>query len=269
MADFYLLGNTSHTQMFGCVIKTKNNTVVIDGGTCKDSNQLVDFLKKESACHVDAWFFTHPHHDHIGCFVDIRKNAQCVTVDTIYYHFPDLTDKLYATLARNEIEKALWQDVKKWDARYHTHKVSVDDRFEFDDVKIHVLRVFNPDITNNCINNSSTVYRIEGKQSSVLILGDLGVEGGIELMRNCSFDLLHTDYTQMAHHGQNGVSREFYEYIKPQRCIWAAPEWLWNNDCGNGFDTHKFQTVRTREWMAELGVLEHFVEKDGTQSFEF
>ena len=53
--------------------------------------------------------------------------------------------------------------------------------------------------------------------------------------------------TQMAHHGQNGVSREFYEYIKPQRCIWATPEWLWNNDGGKGFDTHKFQTVRTRE----------------------
>jgi hypothetical protein len=68
-----------------------------------------------------------------------------------------LTDNEYAPLARNEIEKTLWQDVKTWDARYHTHKVSVDDRFEFDDVKIHVLRVFNPDITNNCINNSSTV----------------------------------------------------------------------------------------------------------------
>ena len=48
MADFYLLGNTSHSQMFGCVIKTKKKTVVIDGGTYKDSNQLVDFLKNSS-----------------------------------------------------------------------------------------------------------------------------------------------------------------------------------------------------------------------------
>ena len=29
MADFYLLGNTSHSQMFGCVIKTKKKTVGI------------------------------------------------------------------------------------------------------------------------------------------------------------------------------------------------------------------------------------------------
>ena len=268
MADFYLLGNASHTQMFGCVIKTKNKTVVIDGGTYKDSNQLVDFLKKESASHVDAWFFTHPHHDHIGCFVDISKNAQCVTVDKIYYHFPDLTDLVYASFSRSDFEATLWQEVNEWEIWYQTYKLLEGECFEFDDVKIHVLRVFNPDITNNCINNSSTVYRIEGKQSSVLILGDLGVEGGIELINKCPFDLLHADYTQMAHHGQNGVSRDFYEYIKPKRCIWASPEWLWNNDQGNGFDTGIFQTVRTREWMEALGVTEHFVEKDGIQKIE-
>lgn len=176
MADFYLLGNASHTQMFGCVIKTKNKTVVIDGGTYKDSNQLVDFLKKESASHVDAWFFTHPHHDHIGCFVDISKNAQCVTVDKIYYHFPDLTDSVYASFSRSDFEATLWQEVNEWEIRYQTYKLLEGECFEFDDVKIRVLRVFNPDIKNNCINNSSTVYRIEGRQSSVLILGDLGAK---------------------------------------------------------------------------------------------
>ena len=268
MADFYLLGNTSPSRMFGCIIKTKNKTIVIDGGTYKDSDQLIEFLKKESDSHVDAWFFTHPHDDHIGCFVEIRKNEPNIRIDAIYYHFPDLQDGVYALYARSDTEKMLWQDVKKWDVRYCVHKISAEDSFCFDDVKIRVLRVFNPDITNNCINNSSTVYRIEGKQSSVLILGDLGVEGGIELMRNCSFDLLHTDYTQMAHHGQNGVSRDFYEYIKPKRCIWASPEWLWNNDQGNGFDTGIFNTVRTREWMEALGVNEHFVEKDGIQKIE-
>ena len=269
MAKFYLFGNTTHCQMFGCVIETKNKTIVIDGGTVKDSNQLVDFLKHNSNSHVDAWFFTHPHHDHIGCFVDIGKNEPSVTVDMIYYHFPDLTDSVYASLSRSDFEAALWQDVNEWGIRYRTYNLLEGDCFEFDDVKIRVLRVFNPDIKNNCINNSSTVYRIDGNQGSILILGDLGIEGGTELMHKYSFDMLNTDYTQMAHHGQNGVNKDFYEYIKPKRCIWAAPEWLWNNNRGNGFDTDIFQTVRTREWVEELGVVEHLVEKDGIQSFEF
>lgn len=49
-------------------------------------------------------------------------------------------------------------------------------------------------------------------------------------MKNCSAENLYANYTQMAHHGHNGVSEEFYQYIKPQRCFWATPEWLWNND---------------------------------------
>jgi hypothetical protein len=73
----------------------------------------------------------------------------------------------------------------------------------------------------------------------------------------------------MAHHGQFGVSREFYEYIKPRRCIWPSPQWLWDNDAGDGFDTGPWATVRTREWMDELGVKTHIIEKDGTQKIDF
>ena len=268
MADFYLLGNSSHTQMFGCVIKAKEKTVVIDGGTYKDSAQLADLLREHCNSHVDAWFFTHPHHDHIGCFVDIKKNYSNITIDTLYCKFPDLTDPAWAKLARSDFEAKLWENVKEWEERCCIHKVSSGEIFEFDEVKMHVLRVLDPDIAKNRINNSSTVYRIEGAQKSILILGDLGVEGGIELMKACPLDLLQADYTQMAHHGQNGVSREFYDYIQPKRCIWASPEWLWNNDQGNGFDTGIFQTVRTREWMEALGVTEHIVEKDGIQKIE-
>ena len=264
MSSFYLMGNASRSQMLGCVIKTKNKTVIIDGGTVNDSAQMVAFLKENADSHVDAWFFTHPHHDHIGCFVEIRKNEPSISVDNLYYCFPNLTDEVHAPLARSEHEASLWDDIKEWK---NTHKVCAGEIFEFDDVKIRVLRTFNSDIIG--INDSSAVYRIEGPRHSILILGDLGVNGGIDTMNRCPLELLRADYTQMAHHGQNGVSREFYEYIKPKRCIWAAPEWLWNNDRGGGFDTDKFKTVRTREWMAELGVTEHFVEKDGIQRIEF
>ena len=266
MADFYLLGNTTHVQMFGCVIKDKDKTIVIDGGTYDDNKQLYDFLKENCNSHVDAWFFTHPHHDHIGSFMAIMNNYSDIVVDTLYYKFPDLTDAKYRAQARGNFEAMLWNEALKWNEKYHIHEVSSGDVFEFDDVKIRVLRVFSPDI--NGINDSSAVYRIEGKSHSVLILGDLSVEGGEDTISKCPLELLRADYTQMAHHGQGGVSFEFYEYILPQRCIWPSPDWLWNNDQGDGFDTGIFQTVRTREWMDALGVTEHFVEKDGIQKIE-
>ena len=268
MSDFYLLGNSSASQMFGCVIKTKTKTIVFDGGTTHDDEQLLTFLKENANCHVDAWFFTHPHHDHIGCFVHLRKKAPAVTVEKIYHCFPSI-ELLTKHGMRADWELKLWEDISEWDSSYDVQQLSAGDCFMFDDVAIRILRVFNPNILNNFVNNSSAVYRIENTNSSFLILGDLGVEGGNEVIENVPAALLQTDYTQMAHHGQNGVYKKFYEYIQPKKCIWPTPEWLWNNDGGNGFDTGPFQTLQTRKWVADLGVTEHFIAKDGTQKISF
>lgn len=267
MSNFTLLGNTTNSQMFGCVITTGKHTIVIDGGTMYDDKQLADFLEQNANSRVDAWFFTHPHHDHIGCFINICKNHPEIKIEKVYHHFPD-----YETIrphTRSETENTLVADFFKLSHGKEMSKLSVNETFVFDNVSILVLRIYNPAITENFINNSSTVYRIDGDQGSFLILGDLGVEGGNELMKNCPKALLQTEYTQMAHHGQNGVSKEFYEYIQPQKCIWPSPKWLWDNDAGDGFDTGPWQTVRTREWVLEIGVTEHIVEKDGMQKIIF
>ena len=169
MADFYLLGNSSCSQMFGCVIKVKEKTIVIDGGTCADSRQMADFLKKECNSHVDAWFFTHPHIDHIGCFVDIRKNEPSITVNKIYYNFPDLNNETYVNLMKVDVEDFLREDMKTWPIRECIHRVEAEESYDFDGVKIRVLRVFEPSILADFVNNSSTVYRIEGEKKSILI----------------------------------------------------------------------------------------------------
>lgn len=272
---FYLLGNhTIEGQMMGCVVQTaENKTIVIDGGS-EDSlakKQLMDFLLDNADGHVDAWFFTHPHHDHIGAFHGIFKNSVGITIDKIYHHFPTI-EELATYGYRNNAEKTMWQETKGIFENKFAGKVQVvqpNDVFFIDEIKITVLRVYNPTMTMNFVNNSSVVYRIEDENTSFLLLGDLGVQGGEEVMQSVPLHLLQTDYTQMAHHGQSGVSKEFYQYIQPKRCIWPTPGWLWNNDNGGGFDKGPWQTVRTREWMEELGVTEHWVAKDGTQKLNF
>lgn len=269
MARFYLLSDTSFCQMFGAVIRTQSKTLVIDGGTMWDGPQLASFLRERCDAHVDAWLLTHPHHDHIGALWNILTEYPDITVDTVYHHFPAPDDLLTCHSWLKE-EPDIWRfffdAMERQSPRFAT--VKRGDTFEVDGVTVTVMRTYNPEIRENYINNTSTVYRLDGPRASVLILGDLGVEGGEEAMRLCSREELRTDYTQMAHHGQNGVSREFYEYVHPKRCIWPTPEWLWNNDKGGGYDTGPWQTVRTREWMEALGVSEHYVEKDGLSEFE-
>ncbi len=270
MSKLYFLGNSTSVQMFGCVIVSRGKTVVIDGGSFGDNRQLEDLLTKISDGYVDAWFFTHPHHDHIGAFYKIIKHSSTIKIDKIYHHFPTLEElKKYGTRHEGEITLlehlfALFDESLK----DKIHIFRENDVFEFGEVEISVMRIYNESILENFVNNSSSVLRIDGTSASVLILGDLGKEGGDELKAKYSQGSLKTDYIQMAHHGQNGVKRDFYEYVRPKCCIWPTPDWLWNNDNGEGFDTGPWQTVRTREWMDALGVTEHIIEKDGTQIIE-
>lgn len=290
MSTFYFLGNATSCQMFGAVIVTDRAAVVIDGGSVGDTEQLAHFLRthrpgaqtrgEHDPIHVDLWLLTHPHHDHFGAFLTLAKNDPTLTVGQICCRFPAIED-LCRYEGRNPAEIQLWNDFDALAAGRFApviHTNCVGDVLVCDDLTIEVLRVYNPEFTHNFVNNSSTVYKITGTQASVLILGDLGVEGGEELMRMYPDEdgyaaehtpraVLFCDYTQMAHHGQNGVSRACYEHIAPRACLWAAPDWLWDNNNGTGFDCGPWNTVRTREWMEALGVETHLIEKDGTQTF--
>lgn len=146
-------------------------------------------------------------------------------------------------------------------------KPKIGDVYEIDGAAFEILYTPdtpNPEFTENAINNSSTVIKMEAKGQSILFLGDLGVEAGNKLLYTCKSEKLTSDFVQMAHHGQQGVTREFYAMVSPKVCLWCTPLWLWNNDAGNGYNTHSWQTVTVRQWMEEMGVKHHFVSKDGT-----
>jgi len=271
MVSFYLLGNKTISQMFGCVVQSNDKTIVIDGGACGDETQLINFLQEKANGHVDAWFFTHPHHDHIGAFCMLQKQEVNIKVDSIYHCFPSF-GMLKERELRTTHETALWEILENVFQEKYKDKVHIlqrNEKFRFSDFSIEVLRVYNPNILPNFINNSSAVFLVKSPNNKILILGDLGAEGGAELMDMYTSEDLFADYTQMSHHGQCGCSKEFYEYIKPKRCIWPSPQWLWDNDNGGGFNTGPWQTVQTRQWMEELRVQEHYVEKDGIVNISF
>lgn len=271
MTELIILGNTTPYQMFGALLLCGEKTVVIDGGLEEDASQLYDLLKEKGKDRVDAWFFTHPHHDHLGTFMVFAREHRDVFVERVYLHFPDRgTLRLCpAHKAHGGIERQMWEDV--WDllegeyAPRYT-KIQVGDAFSFGEATLRVLRVWDPefDLKKNYVNNSSAVFRLDTPNKRVLFLGDLGVQGGEKLMEALPAEEFYADYTQMAHHGQKGVSLAFYDYIKPRRCIWPTPEKIWDNVGEGGPGTGKWDTAETRRKMAELGVTEHIVEKDGT-----
>ncbi|MBQ2956594.1 MAG: MBL fold metallo-hydrolase [Clostridia bacterium] len=266
----HMLGNQTTIQMMSFVVETEDGKlIVIDGGKPGDAQHLLDTLRRLSGGekpHVDAWFLTHNHIDHTGALVTLlTEQRDAFEVDAYYYNFP--SDQFLTRYEPGtEKEFADFRSVQRFMAgRIET--ITQGDVYEFGPARFDVLYTTDPAFTDNVVNNSSSVLRMTLGGKTVLFLGDLGIEAGRKLLA-LHGNALRSDYVQMAHHGQNGVERAVYEAAAPSACLWCAPDWLWDNNAGKGYNTHTWQTVIVRGWMEEMGVKTHYVIKDGDHAIE-
>ena len=129
------------------------------------------------------------------------------------------------------------------------------------DLTAEILGIKNPEITTNAGNEQSMVVSFKTQKNTILFLGDTGEKSSEKLLKNQK-DKLKSSIVQMAHHGQNGATKELYKAISPKICLYPSQEWLWNNDNGNGYNTGPWKTIETRKWMEEIGVENSYIEKE-------
>lgn len=256
------LSARSDNSMMGYFIKTKNNkTIVVDGGLKIEKDTLKQYIEKNGNT-VDYWFITHPHKDHVGAFIDIVQNSD-IEIKNVYYSINSLEwyDK-YEHDRLGEIEefkKTIENDKIKPIAK--TPQIGEIIGIE-KNLKVEILELANPEITNNAINNSSMVFKMYVNDQTILFLGDAGVEESQKLIKQYGTEL-KSDIVQMSHHGQNGATKELYQLVQPEICLWPTQGWLWDNNIGQGFNTAHYKTIQTREWMEQIGVKTNYVAKDG------
>lgn len=255
------------SQMMSYVIETHDGSlVVIDGGNPGDADYLLEYLQELGGENprVEAWIITHAHNDHYGALDALLETDREPQIDALYLNFPD-----------KEFQKANFPETTleltaQFMGRVESHKLplvvaEIGSELQIDNVTFKFIYMASDNITYNRPNNGSLVIRMEACGQSVLFTGDLGAEASFEIKRTVDEELLQADIVQMSHHGQSGANRLFYRTVNPKACLWPTPQWLWDNDFGEGFDTHIFTTVETRMWMDQLGVKHHVVSKDGTQ----
>ena len=252
------LSSQGPRQMMGYILRTKNNKVIlIDGGTKDDTQNLKNYLK-ENNNKVDYWFLTHAHDDHVGAFLEI-VNENEVKIEHIYASLN--TETWYEKNEENraEFSKQLINTINKKEQFYEP---KLNETLKIDGIKVEILGVKNPEIMQNAGNEQSMVIKFDFEKESLLILGDTGKNSSKKLLTN-QRNKLKSTIVQMAHHGQNGATKELYEVIKPTICLWPTPEWLWKNETEKGENTGPFKTFETRKWMEELNVNTHYIAKDG------
>ena len=259
---FTLKQLTSVTDTIGnsYILQTKGGKViVIDGGFETEQDNLRANIAAVGN-HVDLWFITHPHQDHMGAFSEIISDLRGMTIDkVIYSRVPDAfldNEPVNAADARRYYKSI--DSVTEGTDILDLH--TTGGRFDIDGIGIMVLGVSNPEITKNPYNNSSMIIRFWDDCKSLVILGDSGIECGDKCLAKYA-DYLNCDYMQMAHHGQNGCSESFYKSVDFRVCLWPTPSWVWEPAPQH---TH-LKTRDTRRWMDEKGITEHHpscVEKD-------
>lgn len=255
------------TQTMGyCVKAASGEVVMIDGGYDGNENEILRTLKTAGADTVELWFLTHPHCDHHDAVINLftkpefAEEAQKLTVKRFYSSFiPDDFIKIspdYANLQDwNRFAAGLTNlyELKKW-LEFHVGSMTIS-----------VLSEKNPELTDNAANDQSCILMFEENGFKMLFLGDLGIQGGQKVL--ASGTDVGADAVQMAHHGQNGVNEEFYRKVNPRFTFWPTPIWLWNNNCGKGFNSGPYRTVETRGWIEKIGA-ECITVLDGSVVFD-
>ena len=260
--SFVLWQLPSQIDSIGNVVQTANGKVIVmDGGFEAEKDYLRGFIDALGG-KVDAWIISHPHDDHITAIIALLENPKGLKIDKIYHsRFPDV-------LIDAESEKTAEITRKFYFLLDNATDIEVvdchcGDEFEIDGVNFKILSEKNPEMANrNPYNNSSMAYKMWDSKKSFIFLGDLGVEGGQKLLDSEYAKDLECDYLQMAHHGQDGCDKKFYQTVKFRACLWPSPKWVYNAPMG------RLKTAEVRGWMKELGITEHYVSNEGLARIE-
>ena len=246
--------NRDPYQMMGYLLKTpEGKTIVIDGGRQEgaDAAYLHELILKEGG-RVDLWLITHAHDDHFSALSCILRDMDKLDfeIGDMRLCFPPL-EWLKTVENGNPYEPAA-----NFLARLEKHGIVTTplrrgDVITCGGLTIDVLHDAENYASYTTVNDTGAVLRFHYPNRDILFLADIEVPAAKELMELYTPEQLQCDIVQLAHHGQGGPNRDFYEIVRPKIALYTAPDWLWTNRDGTG----PFKTLETRQWMRELGVV--------------
>ncbi|MBQ3114518.1 MAG: DNA internalization-related competence protein ComEC/Rec2 [Clostridia bacterium] len=164
--------------------------------TMADS-EIVDYLNRNAIFSLDGVFISHFNDDHSGGLIKVLED-----VKTNVVYIPDTKD--IGQWQYDLIEYAKSNDIT-------LIYLSEGDTVSFTDLKISVLNPPSNTFADGD-NNSSAVLKVENKDVSLLLPGDIEEDASI---RNCDTDIL-----KVSHHGsKNGTTQEFLKNNTPEIAV--------------------------------------------------
>lgn len=266
-------------QMMSYILHTQNGKlVVLDGGYARNAADIIKLAKQltgKAVPEIEAWFFSHPHEDHVDAFTElVTNNASALSVKHVYYNFP-------SGAFIQKYEESSYQTYVKFMNALASFKgqktiVQKGDKVTIDGILIETLITPDESITFNPINEASVIYRMTIGGQRVLFLGDAYQKTGVRLRKayyskDPSKNDIKADVVQMAHHGSQGVQKELYSLIEPKVCLWPSPQFMWqeeNQTTGSNPDLNLENIELLRYMRTELGINKHYILKDAQGGYQ-
>ena len=225
---------------------TDQKLVVIDGGWKENEDQVRKVIKRYGGV-VHAWILTHYHNDHIDAFNAIYENPKGIRIRNIYASPMDYAH--YIEVAQP------WDDVESFgkfltltQGASNVHYVKRDDRFRLAGLTFHFLNTYDKTLLktvgeSDLPNNGSLIFKVSGKQSSVLFCADAHSKDLADwLIEHYEKEIVST-CVQVGHHGNNSFPVMFYAMVNPKYAIFDAPAWLMTD--------HQYSSWKLERWCKE------------------
>lgn len=247
-------GDAGGNQLMFYTIEDKdNNLIIIDGGYDTDEAKVRNVIENHGN-HVSVWIITHPHPDHAGAFNAIMSNPGDIRVDDIYtievnYDRYLETAEDYDRFDVYETFLDLTKDLSS------LHYVYENDEFDILGLRMKVLHTWDgntDELDENLSNNGSMMFKLSGEEESMLFCADVESETQLFVIDRHSEEL-DVDYVQLGHHGNWGLTAEFYEYTSPKAVFFDAPDWL----------------VYTTDATYDAFILKDYFDKKGIKTYAF
>lgn len=213
-------------------ISNEDTLIVIDGGWADNA----DALRKIIATHgnqVDAWIITHPHKDHAGAFNVIYADPQGITISNIYdngfdYDFIESVGEPYDDITVMETYYTLTKD-----AANVTH-LKRGDELTICGLSFSIYNAFDDVVKANVgnekdyQNNASLLFQVRSAHNSILFSADIKYDMSDYLLAQYG-DVIASDYVQLSHHGNWGLSKDFYDKTNGTVFFLDAPSEISDN----------------------------------------
>ncbi|MEE8886444.1 MAG: MBL fold metallo-hydrolase [Eubacteriales bacterium] len=228
-------GTSENQSMFYSIEDSSGGLVLIDGGWNQegDIEQVWSAIKKHRG-HVDAWVITHAHPDHAGAFLGVmKKYGDQFTVDQIYT--PPVNMERFEETAQDydvpEVFEEFYSLTSEMDNVTYLEENDEVDLLGLDMKVLHSWDSHVDEQDANLLNDGSLMFRVSGAEDTILFCADTQKEMEQYILENHA-DELKADYVQCGHHGNWGLTTDFYDRVDASVAMIDAPSSITEDTTG-------------------------------------